>query len=162
MDIRQKLRSYTKDENPIYLESDFNAMLAEWPNEEDITVYRGINFSTKEKYEDFLKELKATGGYRSSESAGFSPRYDTTYDFSTTTKTYFPTMHVVMEEAKRNVQGEKIAGYCGVILTTTAKRGTVVDVNSSGEGVESEVLFRPNELIKCEVFKVKSFKELVR
>ena len=63
MDIRQKLRSYTKDENPIYLESDFNAMLAEWPNEEDITVYRGINFSTKEKYEDFLKELKATGGY---------------------------------------------------------------------------------------------------
>lgn len=162
MDIRQKLRNYTKDENPIYLESDFNEMLAEWPNKEDITVYRGINFSTKEKYEDFWKELKATGGYKSSECAGFSPRYDTAYDFSTTTKTYFPTMHVVMEEAKRNVQGEKIAGYCGVILTTTAKRGTVVDVNSSGEGVESEVLFRPNELIPCEVFKVKSFKELVR
>lgn len=162
MNIEQKLRSYTKDENPIYLESDFNKMIAEWPNEEDITVYRGINFSTKEKYEDFLKELKATGGYQSSEAAGFSPRYDTAYDFSTTTKTYFPTMEVVMEEAKRNVQGEKIAGYCGVILTATAKKGTVVDVNLSGQAVESEVLFRPNALIPCEVFKVKSFKELVR
>lgn len=162
MDIEQKLRSYTKDENPIYLESDFNQMLAEWPNEEDITVYRGINFSTKEKYEDFLKELKATGGYQSAECAGFSPRYDTAYDFSTTTKTYYPTMEVVMEEARRNVQGEKIAGYCGVILTATAKKGTVVDVNLSGQGVESEVLFRPNALIPCEVFKVKSFKELVR
>lgn len=162
MDIRQKLRSYTKDENPIYDMNDFNEMLALWPNEDDITVYRGINFSTKEKYESFLKEFKATGGYQSAECAGFSPRYDTAYDFSTTTKTYFPTMHVVMEESKRNVQGEKIAGYCGVILTATAKRGTVVDVNISGQGVESEVLFRPHELIKCEVFKVKSFKELVR
>lgn len=162
MNIEQKLRSYTKDENPIYDMNDFNEMLALWPNEDDITVYRGINFSTKEKYESFLKEFKATGGYQSAECAGFSPRYDTAYDFSTTTKTYFPTMHVVMEESKRNVQGEKIAGYCGVILTATAKRGTVVDVNISGQGVESEVLFRPHELIKCEVFKVKSFKELVR
>lgn len=162
MNIKQKLRSYTKDENPIYEMNDFNEMLKLWPNADDITVYRGINFDTKEKYENFLKELKATGGYKSAECAGFSPRYDTAYDFSTTTKTYFPTMHIVMEEARRNVQGEKIAGYCGVILTATAKRGTVVDVNSSGEGVESEVLFRPNEVIQCEVFKVKSFKELVR
>lgn len=161
MDIRQKLRSYTKDENPIYFESDFNAMLAEWPNEEDITVYRGINFSTKEKYESFLKELKVTGGYQSSECAGFSPRYETAYDFSTTTKTYFPTMEVVMEEAKRNVQGENIAGYCGVILTATAAKGTVIDIDRSGQGVESEVLFAPDQIIKCEVFKVKSFKECV-
>lgn len=161
MDIRQKLRSYTKDENPIYFESDFNAMLAEWPNEEDITVYRGINFSTKEKYESFLKELKVTGGYQSSECAGFSQRYETAYDFSTTTKTYFPTMEVVMEEAKRNVQGENIAGYCGVILTATAAKGTVIDIDRSGQGVESEVLFAPDQIIKCEVFKVKSFKECV-
>lgn len=162
MDISHILRRYTKDEVPIYDERVFNEMLAEWPNEEDITVYRGINFSTKERYEDFLKELKETGGYQSSECAGFSPRYDTAYDFSTTTKTYFPTMEVVIEEAKRNVQGEKIAGYCGVILTAIAPHGTVIDVNSSGQGVESEVLFRPNQLIKCEVVKIKSFKELVR
>lgn len=162
MDIRQKLRSYTKDENTIYFESDFNEMLAEWPNEEDITVYRGINFSTKEKYDTFMKQLKEKGGYQSSECAGFSPSYETAYDFSTTTKTYYPTMEVVMEEAKRNVQGEKISGYCGVILTATAKKGTVIDVNLSGQGVESEVLFRPNELIQCEVMKVKSFKDLVR
>jgi hypothetical protein len=162
MDIRQKLRSYTKDEQPIYQINDFNEMLAEWPNEEDITVYRGINFATREKYTDFLKELKQNGGYISAVCAGFSQSYETAYNFSTTTKTYFPTLEVIMEEAKRNVQGEKIAGYCGVILTALAPKGTVIDVDISGQGVESEVLFAPDQLIKCDVLKVKSFKEMVR
>lgn len=162
MSVLEQLKNYTKNEVPIYSEQTFNQLLEMYPNEEDITVYRGINFETKEDYESFLKEFKQNKGYLSSVAAGFSASYNTAYDFSTTTKTYFPTLDIMLEEAKRNIQSENISGYCGVILTTSVKKGTVIDVNLSPVGVESEVLFRPNQLIKCDLLKIKSFKEQVQ
>ncbi len=161
MDLIEILKNYTKNEIPIYSEEVFKELRNMFPNEEDMVVYRGINFDTKEDYDSFLDYLKENNGYISSNCAGFSPDYKTAYDFSTTTKTYFPTLEVMLSSSRRRLLREKISGYRGIILKSNVKKGEVIDVRESGVGVESEVLFAPNKLIECEIEIIKPFRELV-
>jgi hypothetical protein len=161
MDLIEILKNYTRNEVPIYSEEVFEELRNMFPNEEDMIVYRGINFDTKEDYESFLNDLKENNGYISDNCAGFSPSYNTAYDFSTTTKTYFPTLEVMQSSARRRLLKEKISGYRGVILKSKVKKGEVIDVRESGVGIESEVLFAPNKLIECEIEIIKPFRELV-
>lgn len=158
--LKEIVKNYTKNEIPIWSDEIFKQLLAEWPNEEEITVYRGINFGTKKEYDDFIKVFNKQGGYLSSNCSGFAKNYNTALEFSTTTKTYFPTLEVMMASAKRRELAEQMNGYAGVVLTTVVPKHSVVDVNLSGEGVEDEVLFAPNTLIPCTLEKIKSLSEL--
>lgn len=161
MDIEEILNDYTRNEVPIYSKKVFDSLLNEFPNDREMNVYRGINFTDKDDYESFLEEFNNNGGYISSACAGFAKTYQTAYDFSTTTKTYFPTLEVMMEESKRREFSEKISGYRGLILKAKVKPGEVIDVNKSNVGIEDEVLFKPDTLILCEIEIVKPFREQV-
>ncbi len=161
MDLIEILKNYTRNEVPIYSEDIFEELKSMFPNEEDMTVYRGINFDTKEDYDSFLNDFKKNNGYISDNCAGFSPSYDTAYDFSTTTKTYFPTLEIMQSSSRRRLLKEKISGFRGIILKSNVKKGEVIDVRESGVGIEPEVLFAPNKLIKCEIEIIKPFRELV-
>lgn len=162
MDIDEILRDYTRNEVNIYSESIYNEIKLKYANKNKMTVYRGINFTTKEEYEIFLKEFKENKGYQSFSAAGFAKTYETALDFSSTTKTYFPTLEVMIEDSKRREFKESMSGYIGVILTAEVEIGDVVDVNLSDEGIEDEVLFEPNQLIKCSLEVIKPFKEKVK
>ncbi len=161
MYLKEIVRNYTRNEMPVYSNETYNEMLAHWPNEEDITIYRGMNFNTKEDYENFLKDYKEKGGFISDYAAGFTDSYKTATDFATSPKTYFPTMEIVIQEEKRRTLGDDMTGYCGVILAVQVPAGTAVDLNISGEAIESEFLLVPNQLYKCKIEKVKSLNELV-
>lgn len=146
------LDQYVRDEIPIYSTDTYNELKRQYPNKEDITVYRGINFGSRLAYYKFMKSLNKDGGvYQQSSAAGFSRDKGTAEDFSQTTKTYYPTPEIVAAEDKRRQSGETMCGYCGIILKTTIKKGEAVDVNASTFGIEDEILFEPNKPIKVEV-----------
>ncbi len=161
MNLKEILRDYTRNENPIYSNEIFNRMLNEWPNKEKITVYRGMNFSKKEDYDDFIKNIKKNNGYISIAAPGFSQSYETAYEFAISQKTYFPTQEIMKEEEKRRLLKETISGYCGVMLSIEIEEGSAIDVDLSGEGIESEVLLRPNFVYNCQIEKIKSLKDLI-
>lgn len=149
--IDETLSNYTRNERNIFSQEKFNQIRERYPLKEDVEVYRGINFKTRLQYHRFMKKLVKNGGYMQSSAAGFTRCYDTAEDFAETTKTYYPTMEVVMAEEKRNKEKELMTGYCGVILKVIAKSNEVIDVNRSKFGIEDEVLFKPNELIKIKL-----------
>lgn len=161
MHLREIMRNYTRNEMPIYSSETFERMLKEWPTEESLTVYRGMNFSTEKEYKDFMKSIKDNGGYISVAAPGFTPCLNTAIDFSTSPKTYFPTMEIVKGEEKRREMRETLSGYCGVVLLLELPAGEGVDVSISGEGIESEILLRPNTLYKCNIEKIKSLEEQI-
>lgn len=161
MYLKDIVRNYTRNEMPIYSNETYNEMLAHWPNEGDIIIHRGMNFNTQEDYENFLKDYKEKGGFISDYAAGFTDSHKTAIDFATSPKTYFPTMEIVIQEEKRRTLGDDMTGHCGVILSVKAPAGTIVDLNLSGEAIESEFLLVPNKLYQCKIEKVKSLNELV-
>lgn len=162
MSIETILRNYTKEEHPIYSVSDYEEMKRRWPNEEDIEVYRGINFETESQLASFMKEFEENGGYVQGAAAGFAKTMTTAIGFASTTKTYFPTLEVIERDAIRRTLFEEMTGIGGLILKTTVKAGEVVDVTLSGQSIEDEVLFKPGQLIKCEIQRLKNFQDIVK
>lgn len=161
MSIETILRNYTKEELPIYSIRDYEEMKRKWPNEEEIEVYRGINFETESQLASFMKEFEENGGYVQGAAAGFAKTMETAIGFASTTKTYFPTLDVIERDSIRRALFEEMTGVGGIILKTTVKAGEVVDVTLSGQSVEDEVLFRPGQLIKCEIERLKNFQDIV-
>lgn len=41
------LSDYTRNELNIYSKEDYEAILKRWPNDQDMIVYRGVNFPTQ-------------------------------------------------------------------------------------------------------------------
>lgn len=161
MDLEEKLRSYTKDEYPIHSKNDYKQMLQLWSNDEDMTVYRGINFSDQEGLKEFLSDFDKNGGYIQGSAAGFAKSLETATDFASTTKTYFPTLEVMQREELRRTLFEEITGIGGVIITAKVKKGEVIDIEKSGQSIEDEVLFAPGTLIKGTLTRIKTFKDLI-
>lgn len=161
MDIHEILRNYTHNESPIFSKQAYQEMLSRWPNEEEMEVYRGINFPTKKAYDDFIQKFKENGGYLTSSASGFAKSLETAEDFASTTKTYFPTLAIMERESARQAMHEEVTGYCGVIIKTTIKPNQVVDVTRSEHAIEDEVLFPPESVIKSELIPVKTYKQTV-
>jgi len=161
MDIHEILRNYTHNESPIFSKQAYQEMLSRWPNEEEMEVYRGINFPTKKAYDDFIQKFEENGGYLTSSASGFAKSLETAEDFASTTKTYFPTLAIMERESARQAMHEEVTGYCGVIIKTTIKPNQVVDVTRSEHAIEDEVLFPPESVIKSELIPVKTYKQTV-
>jgi hypothetical protein len=160
-DIDEILSHYTRNELNIYSKEDYAAMLRRWSNDEDLVIYRGINFPNKAAHDKFLEEFEKNSGYLKGHASGFAKTKETAQDFASTTKTYFPTLEVMERESARSAMFEEITGYGGIILKAIAKKGEVVDVTKSPHAIEDEVLFAPGKLIKCEIEHVRTYKQTV-
>lgn len=154
--------NYTYKEIKIYGENTFEELLKKYPNNEEMKVYRGINFATRLDYYKFMKKFNEDGGFiKKNVLTGFSPSMETAVDFALSSKTYFPTMDIIQRESIRLNKSEYISGFCGILLTTKIKENTVIDLRNTGFQCESEVLFRPSTLIKCELKVFDSFENTI-
>ena len=156
------IRSYVRDENPIWDLDSFNQMLELWANDKEITLYRGINFRNKDAYDNFLNKLEEQNGYFQGSASSFSDDFLTAEGFAKCSKSYFLDKEVMRANAVQNTLGERITGYRGVILEVTVPPGSVVDVQKSGEAIENEYLIRPSEVIKVKVHELKTFYDLTQ
>lgn len=156
------IRSYVRDENPIWDLDTFNEMLELWSNDKEVTLYRGINFKSKDAYENFLNQLEIQNGYFQGSASSFSDDFLTAEGFAKCSKSYFLDRDVMKANAVQNTLGERITGYRGVVLEVTVPPGTVVDVQKSGEAIENEYLIKPSETIKVKVHELKTFYDLTQ
>lgn len=99
--LEEILKDYTHNENPIYSKTIYNSMLRKWPNKETITLYRGMNFTTKDEYDNFLKTFLKDGGYINDSAAGFSSLYETAIELAVSPKTYFPDEDTIATDSLR-------------------------------------------------------------
>ena len=158
----KQLKQYVKDELAIYGKNAYKTLLERYPTEEDLTVYRGINFKSRLEYHRFIKNLEKNNGYtQESKASSYTRDKSTAIGFAETTKTYYPTLEIIEAESKRAKEGETLSGYCGVVLKTTIKKGEAVDVNSSKYGIEDEILVEPQKSVKVEVEVINSLKHQV-
>jgi hypothetical protein len=156
------LRRYTRDEMPISDNETLEGLLKRYPLEEDTTVYRGINFNSRLSYNKFMKKFNAVGGYKAYSATGFSKEKQTAEGFANSPKSFFMDKDVMAASAKKGDERERLSGYCGVLLTYVAKAGSVIDVNASKHGVESEILTMTGELIKCDVTFIPNYKSMIK
>lgn len=150
----EKLQEYVHNEKHIRSLDSYNDLIARYPNDESLTLYRGINFSSEEKYKNFIKKMNDDSGYLTSRAAGFSSDYETAKDFCYSTKTYYPSKDIVSLDHEMKKTGDILSGYCGILLKIEVEPNQVIDVNSTGVSIENEYLFRPNEIIKCEISEI--------
>ncbi len=158
-DSDRQLKEHVKNEIGIYKKGTYDTLLAKYPNEEDLIIYRGINFKSRLEYYRFMKNLEKNNGWIQDNSASSYTRSKATATgFAETTKTYYPTQEIIQAEAKRSKEGDILSGYCGVVLKTKIKKGEAVDVNLSEFGIEDEILMEPQRKIEVEVEVINSLK----
>lgn len=160
----QDLYNYIRNEIPICNKETFNLLKIRYPNNEKKIIYRGLNFSTKENYENFIKEnfnhektIYINKGYKS-----FSENYEIALDFASYKKTYFPTEEIIREHEICNFTGENIYGYRGIIIKIEIDSNTAIDVNKSEIGIENEYIIDTDKYYECEIIEILKYGDLVK
>lgn len=109
------------------------------------TIYRGMNFYTQEKYDEFMSQFK--GGQTAQIDFGSITSWAHTESgaeqFAVTQPTYFLNREVMVAHGEMSASKERLSGYRGIILSTQVAAGEGIDVNKSGVGHESEVILPP-------------------
>ena len=62
-DSDRQLKEHVKNEIGIYEKGTYDTLLAKYPNEEDLIIYRGINFKSRLEYYRFMKNLEKNNGW---------------------------------------------------------------------------------------------------
>jgi hypothetical protein len=136
------LKEYTEyGYNKYPSENSLKYLLKKYPNEQSITIYRGLHFDTKEEYDKFMSSFnsKVTTKVISS----WSPSYSTAEEFAMTKKTYHPTAMIMSQEMEREKAKEYMTGYRGIVLKTTISPNTGIDVDKTKHAKESEIILPP-------------------
>lgn len=155
------LKSYTYDgldKHPS--DSVIDALLDDYANDKGMTLYRGLNFETKEEFNKFMKDVES-GELEVGSITSWSPSKSTAWQFAVTRPTYFLNFELMSADSERKKQREYMLGYRGVILKTDVKPGDAVDVTKSDFSKENEMIIPPGKY-KVEVEEIKPFKELVK
>lgn len=140
----QWLAKYTYENLDKWPGKDILEILAKrYPVEKPTAVYRGINFSTKEHYDEF-KEKVADGTYKTGGVSSWSPNPDVE-QFAVTRPSYYLDLDTMRGYSEAQKQREYIQGYRGVILKTIAEPGRAINTNASRLGHESEITLFPGE-----------------
>ena len=136
-----------------------NYLLNNYPNEEQVTLYRGLHFDTKEDYDDFMS--KFNNKYDDDKISSWSPSYTTAEEFAMTKKTYHPTMIIMSQETEREKSKEYMTGYRGIVLKTVIPPNTGINVNRTNYSKEDEVILPPGSYdIEIQTVK-KKFKHTI-
>lgn len=146
------LDAYVKD--PMYgilSEKEFNLAKQDYPLDKPTKVYRGLNFATKEDYEEFIKKTSNGKHYNSNAISSWSPDKATAKNFAVTRPSYleFASKETLDLLAKKKL--EKITGFRGVILETTAKPEFSVDLRKFGGKAESEILINSDSSLPIKI-----------
>jgi hypothetical protein len=138
------LAKYTYENLDRWPSQDILKILVDrYPIEKSMPVYRGMNFSTKEQYEEFLKSIE-DGFYTSGGVSSWSPSPDVE-QFAVTRPSYFLDRETMRGYDEARKQREYIQGYRGVIVKTIAEPGKAINTNASKLGHESEITLLPGE-----------------
>lgn len=141
-------------------EDTVSELLDRYSNQKDVTIYRGMNFETKESYDKFVSDIKdgklETGGISS-----WSRDKRTAWQFAVTRPTYFLNMELARAEDKRSKEREYMIGYRGIILKCEIKEGIGIDTRRSKFATEDEIIL-PKGDYTVEIEAIKPFKELIK
>lgn len=133
--------------------------IKEYGNTSALTLYRGLNFDTKEDYDKFMKSIKG-GVLKTKSLSSWSPNKSEAETFAVTKPSYMEFMtkeKMAMISAQRK-SGERITGYRGIILKTKISKGKGVDLRRFKNQAESEVLL-PNGNYKVTYEEILSYKD---
>ena len=109
------------------------------------TIYRGMNFYTQEKYDEFMSQFKGaqTASIEFGSITSWAHTESGAEQFAITQPTYFLNREVMVAHGEMTASKERLSGYRGIILSTQVAAGGGIDVNKSGVGHESEVILPP-------------------
>lgn len=127
------------------------ALIKRYPNDAQ-TVYRGLNFRTKEDWEEFEKNIE-DGSIDISRISSWSPSAKEAYTFAITQPSYFLDLQTMQDYEAAEKAGEEISGYRGVILQLELEQGTAIDVDKSKLGHESEIIV-PAGTYPADIYRV--------
>lgn len=160
--VDDALHNYTL--NPMEFISDdvFEEGLFLYGNDSSITLYRGLNFSTKEAYDLFMDSI-ANGYLLTKSYSSWSPSKQVASNFARTRPSY---MEFMDEENMKLIslqrkQAERVVGYRGVILKTRVRQGQGIDFRKTSYGKEAEILLDKGSY-KVSVDLITSYKDQIK
>lgn len=119
----------------------FDDLMHHYSNQKPITVYRGLNFETKEQYDKFVSSIK-NGKIHFKNISSWSTNKDEASSFAITRPSYMEFMDSEnmksISMARKN--HEHVVGYRGIILETKIEPNTGIDVRRSKFSKESEII----------------------
>lgn len=133
----QALYTYTAD-GTTSLEPYIHTLIKKYPCSAG-TLYRGLHFTSQKAHDEFLESVK-DGTVKMSQCTSWTPSERTARDFSTSGKSYFPTLDLMQADRKMRETGDHMTGYGGVVLKTTVKAGNGCDVTKTKFSKEDEVI----------------------
>lgn len=121
-----------------------STLVDRYPIDKPIEVFRGINFRSKERFQEFMETI-SDGILKTNGISSWTFSYKDASQFAVTQPTYFLNSELMSAEAEKSRNKEWISGYRGVILQTTAEPGNGIDVRKSRVGHEPEIVLVPGE-----------------
>lgn len=160
--VDDALRNYTLNPMEFISDSVFEEGLSLYGNDGPITLYRGLNFATKEAYDLFMDNISY--GYLLTKSySSWSPSKQVASNFARTRPSYMEFMDT--ENMKlislQRKQSERIVGYRGVILKTRIRQDQGIDFRKTGYGKEAEILLDKGSY-KVSVELITSYKDQIK
>lgn len=157
------LKNYTTENLDKWPSKDIiNELLSKYPLDKKTKVYRGMNFYTKEKYDEFMNKLKENNYILTTNRiSSWAPNEQTAEQFAYVQPTYFPTPELMQYYSKAQQEGEKVVGYRGIIMSTELDIGQGIDVRKSKYGKEPEIISIPGKY-KVTVKEIKTFKDRIQ
>ena len=150
------LKKYTYEPFDKYPdESIIKQLIKLYPQDGEQILYRGLNFSTKELYDEFMNNI-SNGKITTNGISSWSPSKTQAEQFAITKPSYTLSYSTLSSYDEMEKQHENVSGYRGVILVTKASNG--IDVNKSKFAKESEVIL-PAGTYPVKVIQVKKFKD---
>lgn len=138
-------------------------LLRKYSNKEDMIIYRGLNFISKEDYENFINKLRENNFILQTNGiSSWSNNKETAKQFSVTQPTYFILSNPALfkRENEKTQNKERLSGYRGVILETKIKANTAIDVRRSRSGAEEEIILLKGSY-KVKVVDIKTYKDMI-
>ena len=154
----ERLKNHVVQEMPIRNKETFEILRKRYPNKKPLKLYRGINFRTVEQYMNFMQSIEDNKGYKARGADSFSEDQRTVLDFALTQPTYFLNEELMVAEDEKRQNKERLSGYCGVIVEIEVPSNYVVDVSSSGFGIEDEAIVEPSKVYPCKINLVESYR----
>lgn len=119
-----------------------DVLTARYPIKKPRVIYRGMNFRSKEKWDEFMAEV-SDGTYDFGGVSSWGSKSDAVEQFAVTRPSYYLDHETMKAHGEAQKEREYISGYRGVILKMTVQPGQGIDVNASRLGHEDEIILLP-------------------
>lgn len=121
-----------------------STLLKRFPNTHQMTLYRGMNFRSKESYDEYISQFtNGTATIEVSKISSWTNTENTAEHFAMVQPTYNPDMMTFHQEEKARKEFEKVRGYRGIIISNIIEPNTAIDVNKSKHAKENEFILPP-------------------